>query len=382
MELNRLSGHCLCGDNGCRGGMNEGYKLGSQNMALQELSRFFCPISQLSICFGSRNLPSTSRNASWCRLPLWPSFPFTNSGWARTCSPRLFDAIFPRWATRRLFRAGFMRIQGPYGHAITLGTMMVIGFRVARWLEWNGVWNEPSGFSADKQDSLLRTLDCSRKYHGSFCRALVGSGVRRRDRFSFPSAEPQAGHMSLILLIFFVGPPIYRAFNAYVSVDPALARIGRWTAGGLGLPEEAHTALHSDRRRAPNLGLGPQRVSSARRNVVDRQCLPVHCPYVRSLCNGSAGRLLVWPPIRLAIFSFPLNRSDPRALAAFTMIGFYVLNLVMDCTVSGGGTPWAFVFIIAGWSSALIGAAAPEVAETYTVRSWPLTQLGFRRVMA
>ena len=90
--------------------------------------------------------------------------------------------------------------------------------------------------------------------------------------------------------------------------------------------------------------------------------------------------LLVLPPILLGIFSLPLGRSDPRALAAFSMIGIYVLNAVMDCTASGGGTPWRLFFIIAGWSAALLNAPTPEVAVE-TVWLWPRKQVGFRRVM-
>ena len=90
--------------------------------------------------------------------------------------------------------------------------------------------------------------------------------------------------------------------------------------------------------------------------------------------------LFVLPPILLGIFSLPLGRRDPRALAAFSMIGFYVLNAVMDCTASGGGTPWRLLFIITGWSAALLNAPTPEVAVE-TVWLWPRTQLGFRRVM-
>ena len=48
--------------------------------------------------------------------------------------------------------------------------------------------------------------------------------------------------------------------------------------------------------------------------------------------------------IKLTIFGLPLNPKDPRALAAFTMIGLYVLNAVMDCTGSGGGTPGVLLF--------------------------------------
>ena len=92
--------------------------------------------------------------------------------------------------------------------------------------------------------------------------------------------------------------------------------------------------------------------------------------------------LMVWPVIKLTIFGLPLNPKDPRALAAFTMIGLYVLNAVMDCTGSGGGTPEVLLFIITGWSAGLLSSKAPEVATVdEAVTSWPRSQFGFRRVM-
>ena len=94
--------------------------------------------------------------------------------------------------------------------------------------------------------------------------------------------------------------------------------------------------------------------------------------------------LFVWPPIRLAMFSFPLSRSDPRALAAFSMIGIYVLNAIMECTAAGGGAPWSLLIMVTGWTATLLKAAAPEVAVE-EVRSSPRTQSraqsGLRRVM-
>jgi hypothetical protein len=42
------------------------------------------------------------------------------------------------WVTT--FRWGFVRIAGPYGHAILAGTIMVVGYRLQRWLEWSRLW--------------------------------------------------------------------------------------------------------------------------------------------------------------------------------------------------------------------------------------------------
>ena len=188
--------------------------------------------------------------------------------------------------------------------------------------------------------------------------------------------------VSLLILIVLFGMPIYTSFKNYVSVDRGVAH-----ASGDGLQED-----------------------SAYRN----QLLPLYIPVVEERATWGWGRndfpvldgmasidnayllvallygvyamgmmvaLFVWPPIRLGIFSSSLSRSDPRALAAFTMIGIYVLNVVVDGTGSGTGTPWRLLFIIAGWSAALLNGRTAEIVVIDAVRSRPRTQFGFQRVM-
>lgn len=54
----------------------------------------------------------------------------------------VFNRFFPGqgegWITT--FRYGLARVAGPYGHAILAGLILVIGYRVQRWLEWTGNW--------------------------------------------------------------------------------------------------------------------------------------------------------------------------------------------------------------------------------------------------
>ncbi|MBK1699975.1 O-antigen ligase family protein [Thiococcus pfennigii] len=54
----------------------------------------------------------------------------------------ILDRFFPwqglGWVTT--FRWGFARVAGPYGHAILAGILMVVAYRIQRWLEWSGAW--------------------------------------------------------------------------------------------------------------------------------------------------------------------------------------------------------------------------------------------------
>jgi hypothetical protein len=56
------------------------------------------------------------------QLALWRFFPGQGAGWVTT------------------FRWGFARVAGPYGHAILAGLILVVGFRLQRWLDWTGKW--------------------------------------------------------------------------------------------------------------------------------------------------------------------------------------------------------------------------------------------------
>ena len=54
----------------------------------------------------------------------------------------ILDNFFP-WGGRgwvTTFRWGFARTAGPYGHAILAGILMVVAFRLQRWLEWSQAW--------------------------------------------------------------------------------------------------------------------------------------------------------------------------------------------------------------------------------------------------
>jgi hypothetical protein len=53
-----------------------------------------------------------------------------------------FERFFPGqsggWVTT--FRYGVARVAGPFSHAILAGIMMVLAYRLNRWLEWGGHW--------------------------------------------------------------------------------------------------------------------------------------------------------------------------------------------------------------------------------------------------
>ena len=194
MELDRLSGLCLSGGNGCRGGRQRGLQSRRPKSGAARASR------TPSALFGRQACPSAT--AVCCRRRQ------TRGGVSRHCCHRfglrIQDGRGPvHPVIRHDFRSG-PRLAIPCWLHEDSGALRAraharnddgdwFSSRAMARLE-RGV-ERVAGFSADKQDSLLRILDCSRKFNGSFGRTLVGSGVRRRDRFCFPGEEPQAGRI-------------------------------------------------------------------------------------------------------------------------------------------------------------------------------------------
>jgi hypothetical protein len=366
-------------------GMNKGYKLGSQNLAIQELVSILLPYfaarhmfrhSQFAIDFAKRIVVLLSIVA------IVSVYEFRMSSDLFT---KPFDGIFPAIFTV-VFRAGFLRTQGPYGHAITLGVMMALGFRVARWLEWSGVWHDrmphlPISKIRFCELSIMAGSLMSLSvgpWLAAACGTVVISVCRAHNRMR--------AIVSLVLLIALFGGPIYTAFMDYVSVDPLAA----YASGDRLQQDSAYRNMLLPLyipvvEESPTWGWGRNGFPVLRRMwSIDNTYL------FTALTFGLYAMFLqvilfVWPPIRLLVFSLPFRRNDPRALAAYTMIGIYVLNVVIDGTAAGGGAPWTFLLIIAGWSTALLTGAPSEATEIEAVTFTPRTsrmQLGFRRVMA
>jgi hypothetical protein len=369
-------------------GMNKGYKEGSQNLALQELTSILLPYLAAKHMFQYPQFAVDFAKRIAVLLTIVSIVSVYEFRMGSDLFRRLFDPIFPATGNTVVMRGGFMRIQGPYGHAIRLGWMMAFGFRIARYLEWNGVWSDRMRFLPMSKIRFYELWIAAGSimslslgpWIGAACGAVVVSVFRARNR--------TRAVVSLVLLIAFVGAPIYGKFNAYVSVDPGVAH-----KLGDQLQEDAayrnkliplYTPLVEER---PNWGWGRNEVPQLEgMGSIDNDYL------LEALTFGLYAlflrvALFVWPAIRLGIFSLPLSHTKPRALAAFSIIGICVINVVIARTVSAGGATLLFMFIMAGWSSALLNSANPEIATTPDIArvdagpSSRRTQFGFRRVM-
>lgn len=354
-------------------GMNKGYKEGSQNVALQQLGSILLPYLAARHMFQHPQFGVDFAKRVAVLLTIVSIVSVYEFRMGSNLFTWFVDRIFPPKPNTVVFRAGFMRTQGPFGHAIALGWMMAFGFRIARWLEWNGAWSDRLTFLPMSKIRFCELWIAAGSimslsigpWLGAACGTVIVSVCRAHNR--------KRAIVSLVLLIALVGAPMYGKFKAYVSVDPRVAH-----ESGDQLQEDSayrnrlvplYTPVVEERAA---WGWGRNGFPLLAGMVsIDNDYLLVALTFgLYALCLRVA--LFVWPAIRLGIFSLPLSHTDPRALAAFSMIGIFVINAVVARTVSDAGAPLLFMFIVAGWSSALLDATTPEIVR----------QFGFRRVMA
>ena len=163
----------------------------------------------LLFCVSAISVYEFKFGATPYRLVLDRFFPWQGMGWVTT------------------FRWGFARVAGPYGHAILAGLILVVGYRLQRWLEWSGHW-EPrfrwlpfQPFSKGRMITLgllggvLMTM-CRGPWMGGALAAAITVVGRARDR-------RRAVGIVLVLVVV-VGLPALIALWTYASVGRAAAK--------------------------------------------------------------------------------------------------------------------------------------------------------------
>jgi hypothetical protein len=300
---------------------------------------------------------------------------------------RPFAGIFPLPpAINVMFRGGFMRTQGPYGHSIAAGMVMAAGFCIAYWLDRSGSWPGQMPFLPISKIRFcelwiiagsIMTLSIG-PWLG-FAGALVALSVcLARDR-----------KRALALLIFatlVVGLPGASKFQGYVSGDTT------WSANASDSQKlqedgayrrklvEVYVPVIEER---PTWGWGPRMfpVTAGMWSIDDGYLLMALSYGLYAL--GLFVAILAWTPIRLCALGLRLPRHDPAALAAFSLMGVYVLIAISLASTSlDNGANGHLFFLVSGWSAALLKSDATEMAVAGAVAPQPRTRLAFRRVMA
>lgn len=268
---------------------------------------------------------------------------------------RYLGNLFPGqglgWVTT--FRHGFARVAGPYSHAILAGIMVVVAYRLARWLQWGRQW-EPRfpllpalPWSKAAVISLVLAVGSVMTIaRGPLLGALLGAVL-----IMVASSPRRRQLLPAVVAGFVVLVPVgYLALMAYLDVQPGMpmtmsqesamyrkVMIERYIDIAI-----EHTALGWGRNTWPKL---PGMAS------IDNYYL------LLSLMHG-----LVATGLLLFLFAWQGGRLFRRGMAeahdsnslALTFAGILLAVFVTLGTVYLGEQVMPALFLILGWSEALL----------------------------
>jgi hypothetical protein len=361
-------------------GMDQGYKLG-QNQAIQDFTSIFLPYFAVKEMLGDREFASTFVKRIVALLAFVAIVSVYESRMGSNLFTRLFAGIFPSTGNTQVFRFGFKRVEGPYGHAILAGVMMAIGYRLARWLEWTGQWTERFWIlpiSKVRFCELCILLGSILTISvGPWLGAVGGAVVIAAFR-----AVNRKRAMTLLILAFSVlFLPTYSAVHDFVSVDPMQAM----NAGNAFQEDSAYRGklvplyLPVVEER-PTWGWGRNGIPVLEGMAsIDNAYLQVALTFgVYAL--GLLLAILVWTPIRLIVFGAKFPHDSHEDLSAYTLLAIYILIAISSATVWLGLQTEIFFFLLTAWSDRLVLGQSSDVTSVDSAVEMPL-HFAFRRVM-
>ena len=136
---------------------------------------------------------------------------------------RIFHGQGLGWVTT--FRHGFARVAGPYAHCILAGMMMIMAYRLSRWLEWGGHWEPKFKMFPNLPWSKGRIISMGilagslmTIARGPWLGGLLGALFSNAGRHPKRKQAFFAGIVVLLLL----AAPAYVAFQTYTDVKPGM----------------------------------------------------------------------------------------------------------------------------------------------------------------
>ena len=277
------------------------------------------------------------------------------------------DRFFPGqgegWVTT--FRYGFARIAGPYGHAILAGVILIVGYRLQRWLEWGGHW-EPKFKRLDglpMSKARIITLTLAAGCVMTLCRGpWLGGGVAAIVLLVARSRNRKLALRIVLAAAILIGIPGYVAFQSYVSVGRAGAK-----------SEDQETAAYRKELMDKYTAIAEQKVllgwgrntwpKVAGMTSIDNYYLQLTLMH-GFLALGLFVAIIVVMMVRLGLRAVKVrgNRSD-EAMLAFTLLSIYAAIAFSIATVYMGNQLMPFFAVIAGWSEGFLQTRSGDVSD-------------------
>lgn len=303
-------------------------------------------------------------------------FKFASTPW-RMVLDRFFPGQGDGWVTT--FRWGFARVAGPYGHAILAGTILVIGFRIQRWLEWSGAW-EPRFRSIAWPKARVITFGLvggilMTMVRGPWIGAQLAAGISMigRAKNRWLAVSTVAG----VLVV--VGIPVGTVFYRYASVGRANAKTVAQESAAyrkelidkyVGVALE-RSVLGWGRNTWPKVDGMPS---------IDNYYLLLAIMHGVPALICLLGIILI-TPMRLFFFEMKEPPPQPRGSSlGFTLIAIYTAIGWTIATVYLGAQLMPLLFVITGWAEGYLLSGRRSLAvvpATVVVRPFR-----FQRIVA
>ena len=278
------------------------------------------------------------------------------------------------------FRYGFARVAGPYAHCILAGMMMVMGYRLARWLEWGGHWEPKFAMFPNLPLSKARLItlglllgSVTTLARGPWLGGLAGALFVNAGRHP----KRKLAFMLVIGGIALVALPGYLGFQAYLDVQPgAEMTMSQETAMYRKVLFEKYYAIALEHAW---LGWGRNTWPKiAGMGSIDNYYLLLslmHGVLVMTLLVG----LMAWMSVRL----FRKGMSEPPEAnsLAFTFLGIIIAIFISLVTVYLGENVVPAFFLMLGWAEAYIHGRGGAGISGATELVQPARGFRFRRVI-
>lgn len=277
---------------------------------------------------------------------------------------RLFDPFFPGqaegWVTT--FRFGLARAAGPYGHALLAGIIMIVVYRLQRWLHWSNAWplRWPKFPGLPLSPSWIMTLASglalfSTLAKGSWLAAFVAAGIPIIGR----SKQRALAMTILVSLLAFVGIPAVVAFLQWASV-------GRMNATS----DNQETAAYRYELVVEYLGIANEQMwfgwgltkwpKVVGMPSIDNFFLLLYLMH-GIIAFGVFVSLLVSMVGRLTFYGMRQPPSEPPgSCLAFTLASIFLAYLIAIATVYLGLQTVPLLFMLAGWAESYMMLKIPD----------------------
>jgi hypothetical protein len=319
--------------------------------------------------------------AAFAKRTVWLLFGLSAIGvyefrFGRTPFRLLFDPFFRGqglgWVTT--FRWGLARVAGPYGHAILAGAILVIGYRLQRWLEWTGNWPRGKGrlITLGLVAGILMTLVRGPWIGGVVGAVLTGIGLMR-------NRKAAAG--AVLAAVLLVGVPAAAALYSWASVGRKNAKsVAQETAAyrkelidkyvGIAMEKAAFGYGRNTWPRVPGMP------------SIDNYYLLLALMH-GLVALGLLVAILLWMMARLFRhgMSVPVDALPRGGSFAFTMLGIFGSIAVTIATVYMGTTLVPLFALLTGWAEGFLVAGGDARRETFALPLATAARFRFARVV-